>query len=283
MNQNINIRGDSGIAVLLLHGLCGNPLELQPLTRRLQRCGHSVSVPFINGYGVWQDRHQVTPYESWVEDVRKQIEILRADHEQVLLGGICIGANLAMALAAQPHCGVDGLILISPTLFFDGWNVPRSRVFLPLAYYTPLRYWFRFRERAPFGVKNLRLRAWITEMMQRESASPAGAAYLPATSLYQSHRLIRQVKRGLSQVAIPALILHAVEDDVSSPKNAHFIARHMGSEDVNVHWFHDSFHMLTLDNEREQVADEIIRFLNRLNLGDALGEHSRSHSCHSHP
>ena len=283
MTKNNNPQGGSGVAVLLLHGLCGNPLELQSLTRRLQRCGHSVSVPFINGYGVWQDRHQVTPYESWVEDVRKQVEILRTNHERVLLGGICIGANLAMALASQPHCGVDGLILISPTLFFDGWNVPRSRIFLPLAYYTPLRYWYRFRERAPFGVKNLRLRAWIAEMMQRESTSPAGAAYLPATSLYQSHRLIRLVKRGLPSVTVPALILHAVEDDVSSPKNAHFIAQCIGSKDVNVHWFHDSFHMLTLDNEREQVADEVIRFLNRLNHGDTLGEHSRSHSCHSYP
>ena len=264
MTQLIQNQGRNGVAVLLLHGLCGNPLEFQPLTRRLARDGHTVSVPFIDGYGAAAGKQNVSAYETWLATAQRHIERLRADHDRVLLGGICIGANLSMALAAQPQPGVDGLILISPTLFFDGWNVPRSRIFLPLAYYTPLRYWYRFRESTPFGVKNLRLRAWIAEMMQRESTSPAGAAYLPAASLYQTHRLIRHVKRALPRITIPTLLLHAVEDDVSSPKNAHYIAQQIGSQDVGLHWFHDSFHMLTLDNEREQVADAVIRFVRRL-------------------
>lgn len=260
MTQPVHIQGHSGVAVLLLHGLCGNPLEFQPLTRRLARDGHSVCVPFIVGYGAAAGKQLVTTYESWMATAKQHIERLRATHDRVLLGGICIGANLSLALAAKQKSGVDGLILISPTLFFDGWNVPRSRVFLPLAYYTPLRYWYRFRESAPFGVKNPRLQAWIAEMMQRESNSPAGAAYLPATSLYQTHRLIRHVKRELPQITLPTLLLHAVEDDVSSPKNAHYIANNIASANIALHWFNDSYHMLTLDNEREQVADTVIRF-----------------------
>ena len=37
--------------VLLLHGLRGNPLEIQLLAQRLHRAGHTVSAPYLSGYG----------------------------------------------------------------------------------------------------------------------------------------------------------------------------------------------------------------------------------------
>jgi carboxylesterase len=83
---------------------------------------------------------------------------------------------------------------------------------------------------------------------------------LPA--IHEAELLIKAVKKSLPKVISPALIMHAVEDDVSSPRSAEFVAKHIGSRTVETILLHNSYHMLTIDNEREKVAAETIRFFN---------------------
>jgi carboxylesterase len=55
-----------------------------------------------------------------------------------------------------------------------------------------------------------------------------------------------------------------VDDDVSTPRSADFVTSHIGSDHVHKILLHNSYHMITMDNERELVADETIRFFNGL-------------------
>ncbi|MET3124890.1 esterase/lipase [Oxalobacteraceae bacterium GrIS 2.11] len=48
--KTINLPGGSH-AVLVLHGLMGNPLEMRFIGKQLQKAGFSVIVPLIVGYG----------------------------------------------------------------------------------------------------------------------------------------------------------------------------------------------------------------------------------------
>ncbi|KPF70011.1 hypothetical protein IP84_03910 [beta proteobacterium AAP99] len=274
MSESIYREGRNGRAVLLLHGLCGNPLEMQPLAHRLHQAGYTVSVPLISGYGVSArapQRGEVQPYRTWLEQAAAQAAQLRESHAQVVVGGLCIGANLSAALGARGQA--DALLLISPTLFFDGWAVSPWRRLLPLAYVWPLSRLLTFREHAPFGLKDERLRAWIETAMRRSAVSAAGAATLPAAGLREAQRLIDHVKRSLKGITVPTQILHAVDDDVTSPRSVHLLEAGLPRR-PGVTWFHDSYHMLTLDREREQVAQASLRFLNGL----APGEHGTAPS-----
>ena len=38
--------------MLLLHGLCANPLELMPVAKALRSAGYVVEVPAMAGYGI---------------------------------------------------------------------------------------------------------------------------------------------------------------------------------------------------------------------------------------
>lgn len=254
--------GHNGQAVLLLHGLCANPLEMQPLARRLFQAGYTVHSPLIDGMGVdglaLRQGWRASACESWVEQAGAHWTALRARHERVAVAGLCLGAVVALALANA--CAVDGLVLVSPTLFFDGWNVSPWRHLLPLAYLPGLRSRLSFAERAPYGLKNTRLRKWIAQAMASDGLCAAGAARLPAASLYQADRLIRQVKRGLPSVQAPTQVLHATEDDVASPRSVHLLSERLGRA-PQVHWFSNSYHMLTLDNEREAVCDAVREFV----------------------
>ena len=219
-------------AVLLIHGLCGTPHEMAPLAARLRASGYVVSVPLGPGYDIGAAVSGVVDrYERWVEYFAAQFDELASRHARVSIGGLCVGANIAIEIAAQ-RGAVSSLVLISTTLFYDGWNVSRLRLLLPLGYYTPLRRWYRVRETDPYGLKNMRLRGWVARQMSRAGGSIGGAASLPLTAIYQAERLIRVVKRSLRAVSVPTLVMHAREDDVSSLRSADLVCSRIRSREV---------------------------------------------------
>ncbi|RTL16905.1 MAG: alpha/beta fold hydrolase [Burkholderiales bacterium] len=271
-------------AVLLFHGLCANPLELAPVAKSLREVGYVVETPAMAGYGVSSttgEQLPVPPFEHWLREAEAAFDRLAATHGRVAVGGLCMGAVLALALAARRPAAA--LVLISTTLHFDGRNVSPWRRLLPLAYLPALRKRMSFKETAPYGLKNERLRNWVEQAMAANKVSAVGAARLSAASLYEASRLIRHVRGRLTQLSAPAVVLHATEDDVAGPRSVHELQSRLG-ETPEVHWFHDSYHMLTLDNERTAVARTVRDFLLRrhplakLSPLSAFGEFHEQHA-----
>jgi carboxylesterase len=56
-------------------------------------------------------------------------------------------------------------------------------------------------------------------------------------------------------------VIHAIDDETSSPRNAQFVASNIGSTVLRTIYLDDSYHMITSDNEREIVARETAVFL----------------------
>lgn len=253
-------------AVLLIHGLQGVPAEMQPLAKRLQKAGYSVRVPHFKGYGYMEGDtpRSVTPWRDWRGQVMAELRSMKRQYKTVSVGGLCIGAVLSLSVAEEASKEIDGLVLLSTTLYYDGWSIPWYRFMLPLGYYTPFRYIYTYKEREPFGLKNQQLRKWVAREMNHKTSSIAGASNLTLPAIHEAELMIKTVRQNLHKVTAPALIIHAMEDDVSTPRSAEFVASHIGSDNVHKIMLHDSYHMITLDNEREQVADETIRFLDAL-------------------
>jgi carboxylesterase len=251
-------------AVLLIHGLQSSPAEMLPLAKRLNKAGYAVHAPHIRGYGYehGDDAHSITQWGDWHAKVLTEFRVLKQQHKTVAVGGLCIGAVLSLSIAAELGDEVAALSLLATTLYYDGWSIPWYRFLLPIGYYTPFRYIYSYRERDPFGLKNPQLRKWVAREMLHKDSSMAGAAKLSLPAVHEAELLIKAVKKSLPRVTAPALIIHSVEDDISTPRSARFVAEHIGSKVVESILLHDSYHMLTIDNEREQVATDTIRFFN---------------------
>ncbi|MDD4881663.1 MAG: alpha/beta fold hydrolase [Gallionellaceae bacterium] len=250
-------------AILLFHGLSSSPLELLMLGRGLQRAGYSVYLPYLPGYGDdGQGRHRhITDSQDWVRQAVDEFDRVRERHEHVIVGGLCIGATLALQLAALRDDKIAGIIAMSVTLMYDGWSLPWYRILLPLAAHVPFGERYSFREGAPYGVKDERMRSWIAREMNHAESSMAGSSTLSARSLIEARRLYLSVRNALPSIEAPALILHAIEDEMSSPRNAEYVLRHLGSRDSRLVMLRDSYHMITLDREKDRVLDEIRHFL----------------------
>ena len=59
---------------------------------------------------------------------------------------------------------------------------------------------------------------------------------------------------------MPALILHAREDDISSLSNAFYLQKHLGGL-VDTVVLDDSYHLVMIDRQRDIVVSRSIQFI----------------------
>jgi carboxylesterase len=248
--------------VLLLHGLTGAPAELQSVTRALRRAGYPVETPLLPGHGADEKALLRTGWRDWLDGA--EAELLRlTEAEPAVVGGLSMGAVLALALAQRHPDRVRGLLLLAPTLKYDGFNCPSHSWVLTYAARTPLIRFYRFWERPPYGIKDERLRAKIAEMMFGGESGDAGLPFLPGRSLAQNLKLITEVEGRLQDVLAPALIVHAVEDDVTDVANARRLAASI-SGPAQLMLLEDSYHLVTVDRERARVGQAAVEFCDAL-------------------
>ena len=246
-------------AVLLLHGLWSSPSEILPVANALRRIGYRVETPTIPGY-TYMAGTKVRPWRDWLREALAAFDALAIEHESVSVGGLCVGGILALAVASRRQGRVKALTILSPTVFFDGWGLPWLTRLRHIGYYTPFRYFWKVPEREPFVVKNPLIRRWIAREMAQRKTSAAGAAQLPLTGLHESERLLAFVKRVLADISAPTLIIHAREDEISTLRSPHYLLERLGSRIKHLRVLENSYHMVTLDNERQQVASAINTF-----------------------
>lgn len=246
-------------AVLLVHGLTGSPQELRFLAKRLNQAGYTVQVPYLAGHGTDLKDLMKTTWQDWHASMRDVFCSLAKTYSTVSVAGLCMGAVIALHLAHEFPEKIPAVALLSTTLFYDGWTVPWYTFLLPYAYYTPLRYFYTYPETEPYGVKNEKIRQRIKKSLDEE----AGAyAKFPLSSMAEHLRMNRYVRKLMPAIMTPALIIHSHEDDMASVKNAEYLQQHLGSTVVRTVLLDDCYHMITVDNQREQVAQELIDFLN---------------------
>jgi len=259
-------RGSAG--VLLVHGITGSPTEMKPLVRKLVSQGFTVACPQLAGHCSTLKELKATRWTDWYASLEAGLDFLSNECDTVYVSGLSMGALMALKLAADHPERVQAVATLSATFFYDGWNVPyfKQRFLMPLAIHTPLRYFLSYREPAPYGIKDERLRNLIAAVYEGNSANlpeKYGYSEFPGVTILETTRLIRQVKRDLASVVTPLLIVHATEDDMASLENAKYLAAHVSSRQVETFYVDDTYHVLTLDKRRDDVANRVAEFFLR--------------------
>lgn len=250
--------GSSQKGVLLIHGLTGSPAEMRYLGKQLHRRGFTVYAPMLPGHGQGLKELLATRWQDWAAGVEQAYRHLQTQVEQVYAAGICVGGSLALQLAARTPA-LKGVTVFSTTLQYNGWNSPRYYALaplIPLASKIPLLRRLSFAESYPYGLKDERLR----QLVQSGGTVVEGALdAFPLCALNQMYRLSNEIKRLLPGITTPTLLIHALEDDMSHPANAEYVARHIGGE-CRIEWLEESYHMLHVDQERRKVAEVTAEF-----------------------
>lgn len=246
--------GDQG--VLMLHGLGSSSLELTRLAKYLNEQGFSVRAPDLLGYCFGTP---VAPWQSWVEQTQEHLREMKKKYETVSVVGVSMGATLGLILAERDS--LTSLVLLSAALSYDGWAIPWYRFFLDWTRWIPFANAYQYKETDPFGIKNDETRAMVKRMMKLDHISESGAEIITLDSLKEGRKFIQATLENISDMASPTLIMHAVDDESVHIRSAERVFEQICLPTKEFIYLGDSYHMITIDNERETVQQETARFL----------------------
>lgn len=260
----------SRTAVVLFHGLTGMPAEMRPVSRHLEKMGFQVHTPLLAGHGGDDATLLGTTWKDWIAGARQAIESATAGCDRLVVGGLSMGSSIACYLAAR-DARIAGLIMLSTTLRYDGDSLPATSVFLPL---LPLVDLFpilgrvcHWTENPPYGLKDERLQRQISKAIEAARSGESnqfGLFRTYAASLRQMSLLVEQVRASAGRVRCPALIIHSLEDTMTSLDNATEIYARLASRDKSIVFLSGCDHVITLDLQKQQVVSLVGAFVDRV-------------------
>lgn len=246
-------------AVLLFHGLTGSPFELKKYGQFLYNNGYDVFAECLPGHGEKFDEIYTVKYQDWLEFAYLEFEKLESKYEKVFVSGLCLGAVLALAVGIKYGNRVSGIVSLSTTLYLDGWRLPWYKCFIPLALCTILKFYYNYPECEPHGIKNIKTRNAVKKLLLK---GDVGMDNFPMIGFSELLKLSAFVRKELSKVISPILIIHSKEDDLTSVKSAEVVYKNISSKDKEYIVLYDSYHMVLYDNEKEFVFNKVLEFLN---------------------
>lgn len=262
---SVLLEGNS-TGVLLIHGLGGTPVEMKTLAQKIADTGATVYCCQLAGHCGTEQDLAVSKWQDWYESVEAALAELETRCDTVVVGGLSMGALLAAMLAAREPERVHGLLMLAPTLWYDGWAIPWYSFLLKIARVlidTPVADYFPMAEREPYGIKDERIRMIILRAMSSGDSSSAGLLRTPPRALRELWRLVKTLKPELCNVHQHTLLIHAREDDIAGLSNAHYLQRHLGGL-VDTLILNDSYHLVTIDKQRTIVIERVKTYISAL-------------------
>ncbi len=246
------------VGALLIHGLGGTQYDLGPMHKVLRRGGvetHAVTLP---GHGGTPEDLLAVRAEQWIDTVTEAYDALVDQYDTFHVIGMCMGALLAVALCDRRQHRKGLLVALSAPVYIDGWSTPPYRWLRHVVYHLPvLPTRIKVEENEPFGIKNDLVRAIVKAKFER--GDNFHYRWVPLTCIRQVDRLRRWVIDGAHRVPCPTLVVHAREDELTSVRSADFLMANVPQ--VRGVVVENSYHMICVDNDREQVMASVVEFL----------------------
>lgn len=242
------------VSALLIHGLSGTPYEMRYLGERLAARGVRVRGVKLAGHAAQPEELGAASYDNWYESAVNGLEELRQHGEPIVVVGLSMGAVLAARLTADQGESIAGVTLLAPAFF------------LPTSTTLALRA----------------LRGVLGSIVERiYLLNPAGSDIhdAAARSVHPSARLMplsaplklldlsALVKPMLARITQPALVMHARRDHTCPMrKNVDYVMKHLGSAEKRAIELDESYHVITVDSEKERVVYEVAGFVERFRV-----------------
>ncbi len=241
----------SDTGVLLIHGLMAAPEEVRQWAQFLHAKGLTVYAPRLSGHGTSSKDLSTRGYDDWLRSVDRGHAILKKYCKKILVAGFSTGAGLALqSVISRPH-DFEAVIAVSAPLRFKSFS---SRLAETLNAFNRLcRSW---------GMDGL-----SKEYMKNHADNPhINYLVCPVSSFVQVKKLMRNVRKSLPDIDIPALVIQARKDPKVAPQSGPAIFKLLGSKKKHFAWIDYNLHGIVRDKIAGEVFREVELFLtsNRL-------------------
>jgi len=232
--------GEGRVGTLLVHGFTGSPQGMRGLGDYLvANADIAVAAPRLPGHGTtWQDLN-TKKASDWVDTVETSYQHLKGQVDEIFVVALSFGAALSLDLASRHQGEIKGIVTLAGMIFTRD---PRRHLAPVIA---------RVAQSIP-GVGN-------------DIADPEGKelAYdrLPTKAAYNMIRYLKTAEKTLPDVTAPILVMHGRQDHTVPYANAQHIYDKVGSTHKELVTLERSYHVITLDLERETVFERTLNFI----------------------
>lgn len=238
----------ASIRCLLVHGLNGEPDDLEPLGRELRASGFATRSFWLPGHGMTPRELRQSGWQDWYSAVRAEATAALDSGECIVLVGHSMGGAVCLALAAElaDHEGLMGVAALCPPMRMYGWMekvVAAARRVVP---YVPA-LGEDIRDRAARRGARRRVQRWN---------APA-----PMHSLLAE---LPRVRAALPRVQCPVLVVAARHDHVVPARDGLEAYERVGAHHKELLLLERSYHAVAHDEERREVCAQVVRFCRRV-------------------
>jgi carboxylesterase len=227
---------------LVLHGFTGNPQSMRGLALALTDAGLTVELPLLPGHGTAVADMVATRWEDWSAAAEASYLALAARCESVVVVGLSMGGTLGVWLAER-HPEIAGLVLVNPlieppdadTVAFIGALIDGGDELAP----------------------------GIGSDIALEGAVESAYAELPLRAAQSLFAAAAEVAAGLGSVSCPILLFSSTQDHVVAPVSGDRLVEGARGPVERI-LLERSFHVATLDYDKEAIEAQTVQFVNAL-------------------
>ncbi len=232
------LKSDSSVGVLLMHGLTATTTEVRLLADRMHaEMGYAISAPLLPGHGKTPAALDGIRYEEWMQTAVSHYHQLATVHEHVFVGGESTGGVLALALAAR-YPEIAGVLCYAPALK------------LQMPFFMP-----------PIISLGAMLRIHFPKPESDNNAYWQGYEVQPMSGVRALLRLNKDVRRRLPSIKQPLLIIQGRNDKTVAPDCGDLIRAGVQTAVYEHHWLENSGHVLLVEEEIETAVEITLRFI----------------------
>lgn len=229
----------SEVGVLLSHGFTGTTQSMRYLGEQLHAAGHTVMAPRLAGHGISPQAMSKTTAQDWIDSIDDALAELRKSCTQIFMAGLSMGGTLTLYTAAKHPDVIKGAVPINAVVHMGKADMA-SAVFdrsMP--------------ETLP-GIGSDVKDPDTTELAYRE---------VPVPAFRQIYALAAVTQDLLPLIKCPTLVMQSRDDHVVHPSNGPRIVGLVGAKRVELLWLEDSYHVATIDFDKELIARQTIAFI----------------------
>lgn len=230
--------------VLVLHGFTGNPQSMRGLAEAFGAAGFAVDLPLLPGHGTSVDDMLTTDWSDWSAAADAAYTALAERCDKVVVAGLSMGGSLTAWLASR-HPEIAGIVCVNPAL-----SVPNEIV-------TALS------EMLEGGLDRIpAIGGDVADPAGREKAYDA----TPLAPMLSLAAAAEEFRGELGKIACAVLIMTSPQDHVVEPVNSDILAEGVSGPVERV-TLERSYHVATLDYDKDMVFDRAVEFARRVTAG----------------
>jgi carboxylesterase len=229
--------------VLLIHGLGTNHGSMKKIAEILEKQNFIVDNADLPGHNTIPEDLKNTEWTEWTEHTQRRLENLKTKTSEVFIFGTSLGSIITLYLTTN-NPDVTGLILCSTALKpfnFKSWLVYNFHFIQYIIQYVPLN-------------RIMSMYLGIPKDWKRYEK-------IPVSSLIQSVKLLKILRKRISKVNQPLLIIQAKNDRIINRRGRNQVFNAVKSEDKTLVELQAGGHVIMHDENREQASEIITKWL----------------------